>query len=172
MRRLDRVADDEHLEVTDGREARRLALVGADLPSSLGRLGVVRIAWWVDEGPPWEADWPTESGYGLSWDGESADPDLPESGPTMTGLAEALAWATRRSDAVIVRPARDPGTHYWAGAGAPPSDPQGRPLPVLPPLPEAPPPICAEINPCDAGRLARAPAALVGYGRLGVPRHS
>ena len=51
-----------------------------------------------------------------------------EDGPAFTDLRDALAWARRRTDAVVVRPAWDENTHYWAGQGIdtrglPPLDP-------------------------------------------------
>ncbi len=44
-------------------------------------------------------------------------------------LAAVLAWARERTDSIVVRPARDEGTHYWAGRG---HDPRG-----FPPLDES-----------------------------------
>ena len=102
-----------------------------------GRTGTVWIAWSGEDGGDGEggecaADPAGEGapgpGYVVAWVSERGDEDWCEDGPGFDDLRDALAWARARTDAVVVRPAWDEGTYYWAGHG---HDPR-----ALPPLDE------------------------------------
>jgi hypothetical protein len=120
IQRLDEVAADTGLMAEVRAEARVLAAGARDLPSLLGRCGRAFVVWFEDYSP-WRTDPPErrESGYECSWQPytDEADNDLYEDGPRFTELADALAWARRRTDWITVRPKWDSGTHYWAGRG-------------------------------------------------------
>ena len=103
-------------------EAARLAAVAAELPSGITRTGTVWIAWGgdpdIDDGLG-ETD---EPGYEASWQpDEEGDHDVYEDGPRFATLDDALDWAHRRTDSVLVRPAWDEGRYYWSGTGAAPA---------------------------------------------------
>ena len=102
-----------------------------------GRVGTVWIAWnSADDdaaGDAGSGDAP-EPGYWVSWQSNDPGYNWCEDGPYFTSLRDALAWARERADAVVVRPAWDEGTYYWAGQGRPTG--QGHPT-DLPPLDES-----------------------------------
>jgi hypothetical protein len=93
----------------------------SDPPARRGRTGTVWIAWSGDDRADPDVEDPDEPGYSVSRqsDGEDdgEDDGWCEDGPAFTDLRDAIAWARRRSDAVIVRPEWDENTYYWAGRG-------------------------------------------------------
>ena len=106
-----------------------------DPASRDGRVGTVWIAWtvWGDDDAADAAD-EGRSGYWVSWQSNDPGYSWVEDGPYTTSLRDALTWARDRTDAVVVRPAWDQGTSYWAG----PLPPTGRGHPSnLPPLDES-----------------------------------
>jgi hypothetical protein len=114
--RLARIAGDLTVEQSERDEAGRLAAIAADLPSGIGRTGVVWIAWW--EPRAWHVD-VDPAHYGCHWEPsfDDQDEDRYEDGPEFDTLDEALTWARRRSGDIVVRPAWDRGSTYWAGDG-------------------------------------------------------
>jgi len=115
---LSQLAANSELTNVQRGEAARLAGIARDLPSGIGRAGIVWIAWLEPTG--------RERAHGLahglsryatSWQpSDESDHDLYESGPDLASLAAALDWARQRSDRVVVRPEWDPGTHYSGGS--------------------------------------------------------
>ena len=116
--RLARIAADRALDEQLRVEAARLLDVATDLPSAIGRTGRVWIAWWSARRPQDAAVHPSH--YLCYWEGLADDSGLLENGPNFDDLHDALSWARRRADNVIVRPSWDPDVHYWAGEGPPP----------------------------------------------------
>lgn len=118
--RLRKLADAPQLPEEVQHEARRLAGVAENLPSAIGRIGRVFIAW-NDH-----SEGAVPGGYGLLWQPAATDDhDLYEVGPTTSAVGDALAWGLRRTDDVLIRPEWAPATYYWAGLGqAPPEFPQ------------------------------------------------
>lgn len=116
--RLARVAADPVLDDPLRLEAARLLDVASDLPAAIGRTGRVWIAWWSARRPQDAAVHPPH--YLCYWEGLADDSGLLENGPNFDDLHDALTWARRRADNIIVRPSWDPDVHYWAGEGPPP----------------------------------------------------
>jgi hypothetical protein len=116
--RLARVAADPTLDDPLRFEAARLLDVANDLPSAIGHTGKVWIAWWSARRPQDAAVHPPH--YLCYWEGLADDSGLLENGPNFDDLHDALTWARRRSDNIVVRPSWDPDVHYWAGQGPPP----------------------------------------------------
>jgi hypothetical protein len=116
--RLARVAAEPALDESLRLEAAHLLDVASDLPSAIGRTGRVWIAWWFARRPQDAATHPPH--YLCYWEGLADDSGLLENGPDFEHLHDALAWARRRADNIVVRPTWDPETHYWAGQGPPP----------------------------------------------------
>ncbi|WP_460822185.1 hypothetical protein [Nocardioides ungokensis] len=102
-----------------------------------GRVGTVWISWkvWDDfDDEDARGEDRLEPGYSVSWQSNDPGYSWVEDGPYTTSLRDALTWARDRTDAVVVRPAWDQGTSYWAG----PQPPTGRDHPSnLPPLDES-----------------------------------
>jgi hypothetical protein len=115
--RLARVAAEPALDESLRVEAAHLLDVASDLPSAIGRAGRVWIAWWFARRPQDAVTHPPH--YLCHWEGLADDGGLLENGPDLEDLHDALAWARRRSDDIVVRPSWDPGVHYWAGQGPP-----------------------------------------------------
>ena len=116
---LSALADNPGLEQELCVEASRLLDIARDLPRGIGRGGTVWIVW-VDRTARSHAlsaeDEP--SFYYASWQpSEDGENDLYEDGPNFSSLYEALAWASRRTDNIVVEPAWDPGVYYRAGTG-------------------------------------------------------
>jgi hypothetical protein len=86
-------------------------------PARCGRTGTVWIAWSGDDRDDPDLEDPDEPGYSVSWQSDGQGDGWYEDGPAFTDLRDAIVWARRRSDAVIVRPAWDENTYYWAGRG-------------------------------------------------------
>jgi hypothetical protein len=116
--RLERIATDPALDQPLRQEAAHLLDVAGDLPSAIGRMGRVWIAWWFARRPQDAATHPAH--YWCYWEGLDEDSGLLENGMEFEKLQDALAWARRRADNIIVRPSWDPDVHYWAGQGSPP----------------------------------------------------
>ena len=130
VERLRKVADDPDIASQLRAKAAHLADVASADPTPRGRIGTVWIAWSdLTADGPMGADVPGLRGYWVSWQSDRGDDDWYEDGPSCTDLRDALTWARERTDAVIVRPEWDEGTHYWAGSG---HDPRN-----LPPLDES-----------------------------------
>ena len=140
--RLHKIAAADHVPQRLRENAAQVATLppsdpSVDPASRDGRVGTVWIAWTV-----WGDDEAADAGdedrlepcYWVSW--QSNDPGYSwiEDGPYTTSLRDALAWARDRTDAVVVRPAWDQGTSYWAGLQPPTG--RGHPL-DLPPLDES-----------------------------------
>lgn len=116
---LTALADNLSLDHRLRAEAARLAGIAEDLPLGIGRCGTVWIVWieptarqraLSEEDPP--------SFYYTSWQpSEDGEHDLYEDGPNFPSLAEALTWASRRTENIVVRPAWDPGVYHRAGTG-------------------------------------------------------
>jgi len=125
--RLARVAADPALDEQVRLEAARLLDVASDLPSAIGRTGRVWIAWWFARRPQDVAANPPH--YLCYWEGLADDSGALENGPNFDDLHDALTWARRRADNIVVRPSWDPEVHYWAGQGPPPDglEPLGEP---------------------------------------------
>lgn len=131
--RLRRISADDHVPSRFRERAAHLAnLASADAILRHGRTGTVWIAWenghGDDVGNAAGEDAP-EPGYWVSWQSDRGDDNWCENGPGFADLRDALTWARARTDAVIVRPAWDENTRYWAGQG---HDPRN-----LPPLDES-----------------------------------
>jgi len=131
--RLRRLATAEDLAPQLRASVVQLADLAADAIALRGHGGTVWIAWegHHDDGShgPRPAE-TLEPGYWVSWQADREDEGAWwEDGPWFTDLRKALVWARERTDAIIVRPAWDEGTHYWAGRGADPRH--------LPPLDES-----------------------------------
>lgn len=123
------LAADPDLPTQQRAQAASLAGVAADLAPAIGRLGTVWILWSEPSPRAHELGLADAARYVMSWQSAAPDDDLYEDGPEFFALEEALAWADARTDSVIVRPAWDPATHYWAGKGKPLAGllPLGRP---------------------------------------------
>jgi len=104
-------------------------LASADAISRHGRTGTVWISWESGHSDNTAGEDLPKPGYWVSWQSDRGQGDWCEDGPYCADLRDALAWARARTDAVIVRPAWDENTHYWAGPG---HDPRN-----LPPLDES-----------------------------------
>jgi len=121
---LRRVAAVEELAPQLRTTAAQLADLAADAIALRGRTGAVWIAWEGHRDDGAHGATPAETlvpGYWVSWQADrEAEGDWWEDGPWFTDLREALVWARERTDAIIVRPAWDERTHYWAGRGADP----------------------------------------------------
>ncbi|MDV7357416.1 hypothetical protein R4282_30915 [Rhodococcus oxybenzonivorans] len=123
---VDKSSADEELR----RTAQKLIEVIDDLPTALGRCGIVHITWQETKNPRIiDPDPPHYSGH---WNGSlgrrDPEPDhvIYQNAPQFGHLSDALEWARRRSSRVFVRPAWDPGNTYWAG-----DDTSGHTLPGL-----------------------------------------
>jgi hypothetical protein len=113
--RLALVAADPLLDEPPRLEAARLLDVASVLPSAIGRTGRVWIAWWSARRPQDAAVHPPH--YLCYWEGLDDDSGLLENGPNFDDLHDALTWARRRADNIVVRPSWDPDVHYWAVEG-------------------------------------------------------
>ena len=142
--RLHKIAAADHVTPQLRQEAAHAAALPSSDPSvdpasRDGRVGTVWIAWTVwndfdDEAADAGGEDGLEPCYWVSWQSNDPGYNWCEDGPYTTSLRDALAWARDRTDAVVVRPAWDEGTSYWAGLQPPTG--QGHPV-NLPPLDES-----------------------------------
>lgn len=119
--RLHRISAADHVPSRFREVATHLAsLASADAIIRHGRTGIVWIVWESghsdNTGNP-AGEEALTPGYRVSWQSDRGQGDWCEDGPYCARLHDALAWARARTDAVIVRPAWDENTHYWAGRG-------------------------------------------------------
>lgn len=134
--RLRNIATADHVNPRLRQEAVHAATLppsdpSVDPASRDGRVGTVWIAWtvWNDFDDDQAAEDGLEPCYWVSWQSNDPGYNWCEDGPYTTSLRDALAWARDRTDAVVVRPAWDQGTSYWAGPQPPTG--QGHDLPPL-----------------------------------------
>jgi hypothetical protein len=130
--RLRRIVDGPWAAPAERAEAARLMHVAADLTTAPAPCGEVWMVW----SEPSPHDLAPELADPPHYDCVWSDEDYCGSA-RFTTLDEALAWARRRSESIIVAPSWDPGVHYWAGAGAAPPrlaalPPEGRRVPPAP----------------------------------------
>lgn len=119
--RLHGISAADHVPSRFRERATQLAsLASTDATIRHGRTGTVWIAWEgrdSDNAEDPAGEDGSQPGYWVSWQSDRGQVDWCEDGPYCADLRDALAWARARTDAVIVRPAWDENTHYWAGRG-------------------------------------------------------
>lgn len=96
----------------------------------------------------WDGD--NYTGYVAELDEAGKEVGKGEDAPVGPDLADLLAWARVKASRIIVRPAWDPGVHYWAGDGSSPRDR----YPLLPDSKDWPA-VSEEGPPVDGTSLAR-----------------